>query len=121
MFGNKYKSKSTTKKAKGIIRNEIKSFFGYGMTGSHVSSIKAMHDDAENYAGRKAPYLSDWSKGKELVNGGCFRCYYDDQRKFLNRIYGKKQVSKWSDDKVFNTYGNLIGREYSQMLNKRKK
>lgn len=63
---------------------------------------------------------SDWEKGKELVNGGCFACYYSDQRVMLRKIYGDK-VDDWSGNKVHETYSNLIGREYAAMLRERKK
>ena len=39
----------------------------------------------------------------------------------LSKIYGKDNVSKWSMEKKHNTYRHLIGREYSSMLEERKK
>lgn len=119
MFSSGFKPKSTTKKAKEIIRGEIKSYYGcrtrdYGVK----SSVKAMEKDANAYSAGRG--LSDWNKGKELVNAGCFACYYDDQRKMLSKIYGKN-VDKWDGLKVHNTYGNLIGREYASMLRESKK
>lgn len=49
-----------------------------------------------------------------------FRCFARDQADFLKRIYGES-VGKWDDSKILNTYANLIGREYSEMLEEQRK
>ena len=119
MFTSGFKPKSTTKKAKSIIRGEIKSYFSPKMKGGGKSALDNMQADANAYSAGKG--ISDWNKGRELVNAGCFACYYHDQAKMLSKIYGKKNVDKWSGDKIHNTYSNLIGREYSSMLSERKR
>lgn len=113
-----FRPKSTTKKAKSIIRSEIRHYYADDVANRRYGKnyIKNMQQDANSYSAGSG--LSDWGKGKELVNAGCFACYYSDQRKMLNKIYGKKNVDKWSGDKIHNTYGNLIGREYASMLRK---
>ena len=35
----------------------------------------------------------------------------------LNKIYGKDNVSKWSDEKKWNTYKHLISREINSIYN----
>lgn len=119
MFSAGFKPKSTTKKAKSIIRNEIKGYYGNDSKNRTYGRdfLKNMQEDADAYSEGRGK--SDWNKGKELVNAGCFACYYNDQRKMLSKIYGKKNVDKWDGDKVHNTYGNLIGREYASMLKER--
>ncbi len=77
-----------------------------------------MKRDADAYDGG---YISRWpktdyTKGAALVDGGCFACYYNDQRKMLNKIYGKRNVDTWDNQKIHNTYKHLIGREYAAML-----
>ncbi len=119
MFTKGFKPKSTTKKAKSIIRGEIKSYYSPSMRGGGKSAVMNMKIDADNYSYGRGK--SDWVKGKELVNAGCFACYYSDQRKMLSKIYGKRRVDKWDGDKVHNTYGNLIGREYASMLRENKR
>lgn len=121
MFTAGFKPKSTTKKAKSLIRNEMLSFYNakeYGVK----TRLEAMSKDANSYSYGRGK--TDWVKGKELVNAGCFRCYYSDQAEFLSKIYGKKNVAKWGGHKIHDIYGNLIGREYASMLrekrNKRK-
>lgn len=113
---------STTKKAKGIIRREIQGRYGpkaYGGGKSTLANMK-VNADAYNAGMHGSKRLSDYTKGAGLVDGGCFRCYYDDQREFLAKIYGKKRVQGWANDKVHNTYKHLIGREYSAMLTEQK-
>lgn len=120
MFKKGFKPKSTTKEAKKIIRNEIKGYYGNDSENRTYGKdfLKNMQEDANSYSAGRG--TSDWNKGKELVNAGCFACYYNDQRKMLSKIYGKRNVDNWSGEKVHNTYGNLIGREYAQMLKERK-
>lgn len=120
MFKKGFKPKSTTKEAKKIIRNEIKGYYGNDSENRTYGKdfLKNMQEDANSYSAGRG--TSDWNKGKELVNAGCFACYYNDQRKMLSKIYGKRNVDNWSGEKVHNTYGNLIGREYAQMLKERR-
>ena len=119
MFTKGFKPKSTTKKAKSIIRSEIKGYYSPSMRGGGKSALANMKADADAYSYGRGK--SDWIKGKELVNAGCFACYYSQQQKMLNKIYGKRNVDKWDGEKIHNTYGNLIGREYASMLRESKK
>lgn len=114
---------STTKKAKNIIRSEIRGYYSPSRRGGGKSSLDNMKLDADAYnAGWLNKYKpSDYQKGAALVDGGCFACYYHDQRKFLSKIYGKKKVDSWENDKVHNTYKHLIGREYDAMLREKNK
>ena len=120
MFTSGFKPKSTTKEAKKIIRDEINYYYGHGREKEYgcITAVEAMQKDANSYsAGRRT---SDWNKGKELVNAGCFACYYSDQRVMLSKIYGKANVLNWDGQKVHDTYANLIGREYASMLREQK-
>lgn len=79
-----------------------------------------MKTDAEAL-GIYPKYANDFVKGKGLVNAGRCACYYDDQRKMLSKIYGKRNVDKWDGQKIHDSYGNLIGREYAAMLKEKQK
>ena len=123
MFTSGFRPKSTTTKAKNIIRSEIRGYYSPSFKGEWRSALDNMKRDADAYDGG---YLSrypksDYIKGAGLVDGGCFACYYDDQRVMLGKIYGKDNVKNWSGDKVHNTYKHLIGREYAAMLRERNK
>ena len=118
MFTSGFRPKSTTKKAKGIIRSEIRGYYSPSFKGEGRSALSNMKRDADAYDGG---YISRWpktdyTKGTALVDGGCFACYYNDQRKMLNKIYGKRNVDTWDNQKIHNTYKHLIGREYAAML-----
>lgn len=109
---------SNSKKAKGIVRAEIRAYFRpkeYGVR----SSVDAMKQDADAYNcgdSYTRKRHSDYQKGAGLVDGGGLACYYHDQAKMLGKIYGKKKVDSWSGNKIHSTYRHLIGREYSAML-----
>lgn len=114
------KTLSTTPKAKRIIRDEIRTFYGPSMTGSRKRAVHAMHEDADAYnCGSYRNGLTDWQKGAGLVDAGCFRVWHDDIREFLKRIYGKR-VYAWEGDRCHRVYASLIGREYAAMLRKAK-
>lgn len=112
-----FKPKSTTKQAKSYIRNHMLSHFDakdYGVR----SRLDAMKMDADSAsAGYKN--IGPYQKGKKLAEAGSFAISYHDQKQMLSRVYGKSNVSKWSDDKAFKTYTHLIGREYDSMLNEK--
>jgi len=119
MFTSGFRPKSTSKRAKSIIRSEIRSYCFPSYRGGGKSTLSNMQRDANAYSAGFG--LSDWNKGKELVNAGCFACYYSDQKKMLAKIYGKQNVEKWDGNKIHNTYGNLIGREYASMCRESKR
>lgn len=113
--------RSNSKKAKEIIKSEIRNYYGNDPDNYKYGKnyIKNMKEDAE--AASLPKHYSDQAKGKHLVEIGNFAAYYDDERKMLGKIYGKKNVEKWTNTKVHNTYGNLIGREYASLLKQSKK
>lgn len=117
-----FKPKSTTKKAKSLIRGEITHFYGNQMTGTKRRPISIMREDADNYNAGRLPRekLTDAQKGAGLVDAGCFRIYADDQKEFLGQFYGKSAVSRWSGTKCHQVYRHLIGREYAAILHKKK-
>jgi len=111
---------SNSKKAKEIIRSEIRGYFKpheYGVR----STVDAMKQDADAYNNGRRGWQSNYSKGAGLVDAGSLACYYNDQRKMLGKIYGAEKVKDWSGDKVHNTYRHLIGREYDAMLQEQNK
>lgn len=128
MFNKGFTPKSTTKKAKQIIRNEVLSVFSkdYGYDkNDNRTRLQRMKDQADSanagWSKGRYPQPSDYNKAKYLVDGGCYRCYFNDQAEFLGKIYGKKNVEKWDGMKIHNTYSHLIGREYSKMLEEKRK
>ena len=72
---------------------------------------------------RKAAVQYLIEKGENIShNLPCLVQKYDNEEdKMLNKIYGKKNVDKWDMEKRHNTYKHLIGREYSSMLEEKRK
>lgn len=119
-----FKPISNSAAAKSVIRREIRTYFKPQEYGTQ-SSLDAMKRDADAYnadsqyrTGYRAP--SNYQKGAALVDAGALACYYDDQKKMLRKIYGKR-VDDWSGEKTHATYKHLIGREYDAMLRERDK
>lgn len=106
MFTSEFKPKSTTNKAKGIIRSEIKSYEW------NASSLKDQIDSFRKY---DRSVVNGYTGGKKLVEGGSFACYYSQTDDMLGKIYGKKNVDTWSDEKKWNTYMHLIAREINNI------
>jgi len=84
--------------------------------------LDAMKKDADSgnggiYGKRN---VSNYEKGKYLVDAGCCACYYSDQMVMLSKIYGKKNVEKWDGKKIHSTYAHLVGREYDSMLKEKR-
>ena len=51
--------------------------------------------------------------GRYMVDSGCFLCYYDSAREFLKEALQETdaEANKYSDDKVWELYRCLVGRE----------
>ena len=94
--------KSNTTKAKKIIRSEIR---------SHDYNAKALINEVKYQIKNDRWVRTPYQAGKKMVEGGTFACYYSQTDDMLSKIYGKKNVSKWSDDKKWNVYSHLIARE----------
>lgn len=102
MFKKGFKPKSTTKKAKGIIRREIS---GYDWNAERIK------DQIDSFRKHDRDVVNGYTGGKKLVEGGSFACYFSQTDNMLGKIYGKKNVENWSDEKKWETYKHLISRE----------
>ncbi len=108
MFTSGFKPKSTSNKAKYIIRNEIKSYDW---------NAKRLKDQIDSFKTYDRNVFNGYSGGKKLVSGGSFACYYSQTDDMLGKIYGKKNVAGWSNDKKWNTYSHLMSREIDNIYN----
>ena len=115
--------RSTSKTAKNIIRQEIRSsVYSPKNYGNGKSALDNMKKEADSYncGDVKTRRHSDWQKGAGLVDAARFAIGVD-QDKMLGKIYGKKKISEWDYIKKHDIYKNLIGREYAAMLNERER
>lgn len=62
-----------------------------------------------------------WHAGEELAKGGNYMVYYDEQREFLDGLKINPKGKEFSDDRVFQTYTSLIGRESAKLYDRLKK
>lgn len=62
-----------------------------------------------------------WHRGEALAEDGFYEIYYDDQRKFLDDLKINPKGKNFSDDRVFQTYKSLIGRESAKLYDRLKK
>lgn len=113
-----YKSKkrvsSNSAKAKKIIRDEMLSYFPAREYGTRTR-LAAMKKDADAGHGGMHPSrrVSDYNKAAYLVDAAALAIY--DQDRMLGKIYGKKNVKGWTNDKKHSTYRHLVAREYDAM------
>lgn len=115
--------RSTSKAAKNIIRQEIRSsVYNPREYGGGKSTLDNMKKEADGYncGDVKTRRHSDWQKGAGLVDAARFAVGVD-QDKMLGKIYGKKKISEWDYIKKHDIYKNLIGREYAAMLAERER
>lgn len=59
-----------------------------------------------------------WHRGEALAEDGFYEIYYDDQRKFLDDLKINPKGKNFSDDRVFQTYKSLIGRESAKLYDR---
>ena len=62
-----------------------------------------------------------WRAGEKLASGGSYLIYYDDQREFLDSLGINPKGKTFSDDRVFQTYNSLVGRESERLYNRLEK
>ena len=100
--------KMNTKKA---LENAQKHFIGDYYEGRVHDFLR----DGEAVGG-----VTDYQKGYNMAKGGCFACYYWNQRDALKEILEEteEEANRYSDDKVFETYCHLAGRVYEKVKNK---
>lgn len=59
-----------------------------------------------------------WHAGQEIAKGGSYLIYNGDMAEFLDSLKINPKGKKFSDDKAFNTYTSLIGRESAKLYNR---
>ncbi len=112
-LASQQQGKSTRKEVKNKIQQHILEHFtkDYGYEGDQedafVSQMDYMRERNEN----------TWQTGKRFAEGGSLLVYTEDMRNFLDDLKINPKGKKFSDEKVFQTYTNLIGREAEDLYN----
>lgn len=111
---------SNSKKARGVIRHEIQTFFGPSSGRGDGTTLENMKHAADSANGGFLPSkrgVPAYKKAAHLVDGAYLAIV--DQDVMLSKIYGKKKVATWDWDKRHETYKHLIAREYERMLDEK--
>lgn len=85
--------------------------------------ILEYYDNPQDFV-EQMEYMNEptmWRAGEKLAEGGSYAIYYDDQREFLNSLKINPKGKEFSDDRVFDTYKSLIGRESAKLYDRLKK
>lgn len=59
-----------------------------------------------------------WKAGEEIAKGGSYLIYNGDMSDFLDKLKINPKGKKFSEDKAFQMYTSLIGRESEKLYNK---
>ena len=106
--------RSNTKKAKEIIRQEIRWCFAPKVRGYGKSSLDNMRE-AANSASHDIPKWkrNNYTDALRVVDGAYMNIA--TQGDMLGKIYGKDKVKKWDGEKRHEVYRHLVAREYDAM------
>lgn len=104
--------KSTTKSVKQAINEHILEHFSPESYGGGENALDNLKDQLKSFS-----YMpTDYAKGVYMAQGGTFLIYYQDQRDFLNSLGINPDNKHFSDNKVFEQYCHLIGRQVAELV-----
>lgn len=61
---------------------------------------------------------NEWKRGEELAKGGNYLIYNEDMSNFLDELKINPKGKKISDQKAFDMYTSLVGRESAKLYKK---
>lgn len=86
----------------------------------HILEYYDSEDDfIEQMDAMKAPTM--WKAGEELARGGQYLIYNGDMSDFLDGLKINPKGKKFSDEKSFDMYCSLVGRESAKLYDRIKK
>ena len=104
--------KSTTTSVKNKINEHILSYFDKDMGGDSDNTLDNLKQQLKSF-----DYMpTDYAKGVYMAEGGTFLIYYVEQRDFLNSLGINPDNKEYSDNKVFEQYCHLIGRQVAELV-----
>lgn len=62
-----------------------------------------------------------WKAGEEIAKGGSYLTYNEDMANYLNDLNINPKGKKFSEEKSFEIYTSLVGRESEKLYNKLEK
>ncbi len=107
--------KSNTNQVKALINEHILSYFDQDHYGSDNPDATALDNLREQM--KAFDYMpTAYAGGKYMAEGGTFLIYYQEQRDFLNSLGINPDNKEYSDNKVFEQYCHLIGRQVAELV-----
>ena len=64
---------------------------------------------------------NNWKRGEEIAKGGSYLIYNSDMADFLNELKINPKGKTFSEDKAFDMYTSLVGRESAKLYDRLKK
>ena len=107
---------SNRKQVSDNIQAHILEYYGPDYTGEDISAEDAF---VRQMDAMKEPTM--WKSGQRIAEGGSYLIYNGDMADFLDSLKINPKGKKFSDDKAFQTYTSLIGRESAKLYDKIKK
>lgn len=107
--------KSTTNEVKAKINAHILSYFDqdhYGSDNPNATALDNLKDQMKAFDYMPTAYAG----GKYMAEGGTFLIYYEEQREFLNSLGINPEHKQYSDNKVFEQYCHLVGRQVAELV-----
>lgn len=86
--------------------------------------ILSYYDKPEDFISQMDVFSNlptNWHRGEEIAKGGSYLIYNGDMADFLDKLKINPKGKKFSEDKAFNTYTSLIGRESAKLYDRIKK
>ena len=114
----KEQGKSNRKEVSDNIQAHILEHYGPDYTGDDsISAEQAFIDQMDAMSWLP----NNWKRGEEIAKGGSYLVYNQDMADFLDSLKINPKGKKFSDDKAFNMYTSLIGRESAKLYDRIKK
>lgn len=107
---------SNRKEVSDNIQAHILEYYGPDYTGEDISPEDAF---VRQMDAMKEPTM--WKSGQRIAEGGSYLVYNGDMSDFLDSLKINPKGKKFSEDKAFNMYTSLIGRESAKLYDKIKK
>ena len=104
--------KSTTNEVKEKINAHVLSYFEPENYGNEASAMENLRDQMKSFNYMPTAYAG----GKYMAEGGTFLIYTYDMVDFLNSLGINPDGKEYADNKVFEQYCHLIGRQVAELM-----
>ena len=107
---------SNRKEVSENIQAHILEYYSEDYTGEKISPSEAF---VRQMDAMREPTM--WKAGQRIAEGGSYLVYNQDMADFLDSLKINPKGKKFSEDKAFDVYTNLVGRESAKLYDRIKK